>query len=152
MYYQHLLKVEFPWDETLLPQIESSIDPVPFITANTVLSLIQKMKLGKSPGPSQFIAEMLKALPDQCTQLITDLINPIIKEWKVLEEWSNIYNVSLFKGKGSALDRGNYCDLKLTDQVLKVVEKVTEKTSGNIYLLMIYSLVSCLDMEQLMVS
>ena len=152
MYYQHLLKVEFPWDETLLPQIESSIDPVPFITANTVLSLIQKMKLGKSPGPSHVIAEMLKALPDQCTQLITDLINPIVKEWKVLEEWNNIYNVSLFKGKGSALDRGNYCGLKLTDQVLKEVEKVTEKTSGNIYLLMIYSLVSCLDMEQLMLS
>ena len=152
MYYQHLLKVEFPWDETLLPQIESSIDPAPFITANTVLSLIQKMKLGKSPGPSHVIAEMLKALPDQCTQLITHLINPIVKEWKVLEEWNNIYNVSLFKGKGSALDRGNYCGLKLTDQVLKVVEKVTEKTSGNIYLLMIYSLVSCLDMEQPMLS
>ena len=33
----------------------------------------------------------------------------------------------LFKGKGSALDRENYRDLKLTNQVLKVVERVIEK-------------------------
>ena len=32
-----------------------------------------------------------------------------------------------FKGKVSALDRGNYCGLKLTDQVLKLVERVIEK-------------------------
>ena len=36
--------------------------------------------------------------------------------------------MSLLKGKGSALDSGNYCGLKLTDQVLKVVKRVTEKT------------------------
>ena len=37
------------------------------------------------------------------------------------------YIVRLFKDKGSALDRGNYCGLKLTDQVLKVVERIIEK-------------------------
>ena len=35
--------------------------------------------------------------------------------------------MSLFKGNGSALDRWNYRGLKLTDQVLKVVEKIIEK-------------------------
>ena len=35
--------------------------------------------------------------------------------------------MSLFKYKGSALDRGNYCGLKLIDRVLKVVERVIEK-------------------------
>ena len=70
---------------------------------------------------------MLKASPDQCSQLIADLINAIVKEWKVPEEWNNSYIVSLFKGKGSALDRGNYRGSKLTDQLLKVVERVIEK-------------------------
>ena len=46
---------------------------------------------------------MLKALPDQCSQLIANLINAIVKG-KVPEEWSNNI-VSLFKGKASALDR-----------------------------------------------
>ena len=35
--------------------------------------------------------------------------------------------MSLFRGKGSALDRGNYRGLNLTDQALKVVERVIEK-------------------------
>ena len=35
--------------------------------------------------------------------------------------------MSLFEGKDSALDRENHCGLKLTDQVLAVVERVTEK-------------------------
>ena len=35
--------------------------------------------------------------------------------------------MSLFKAKGSALDRGNYRNLKLPHQVLKGVEKVIEK-------------------------
>ena len=70
---------------------------------------------------------MLKALPDQFSQLIVVLIKAITKERKVPKEWNNSYIVSLFKGKGCALDRGNYCSLKLTDQVLKVVERVIEK-------------------------
>ena len=70
---------------------------------------------------------MLKASPNQCSQLIADLINTIVKEGKVPEEWNHSYIVSLFKGKGSTLERGNYCGLKLTDQGLKVVERVIEK-------------------------
>ena len=88
------------------------------------------MKLGKSPCPSNVIAETLKASPDQCSQLIADLINAIVKEGKVPEEWNNSYIVSLFKGKGSTLDRGNYRSLKLTDKVLKVVERVIRDCIG----------------------
>ena len=67
-----------------------------------------------------------------------------MREGKVPEEWNNSYIVSLLKGKGSALDSGNYCGLKLTDQVLKVVKRVTEKTIRECNSLMICSLVSCL--------
>ena len=98
-----------------MSQVKPSIDPAPFIAANVVLSSIRKIKLGKSPGPLNVIAETLKSLPDQCSQLIADLINAIFKE-----------------GKDSALDRGNYHGLKLTDQVQKVVERVIEKSSGNV--------------------
>ena len=125
--YQRLLNVEFPWDETSLFHTEPSIGPAPFVTANMVLSSIQKIKLGKSPGPSNVIVEMLKASPDQFSELIVDLINAIFKEGKIPEEWSNSYIVSFFNGKGSALDKGNYRGLKLADQVLKVVERVIEK-------------------------
>ena len=110
-----------------MSQIEPSIGPAPFITADMVLSSVQKMKLGKSPGGSNIIAEISKASPDQCNQLIPVLINAIVKEGKVPEEFNNRYMVSLFKGKGSTLQRGNCRGLKLTDHMLKLVERVTEK-------------------------
>ena len=65
-----------------MSQVEPSIDPAPFIAANVVLSSIRKIKLGKSPGPLNVIAETLQSSPDQCSQLIADLINAIFKEGK----------------------------------------------------------------------
>ena len=35
--------------------------------------------------------------------------------------------VNCFKGKGDALERGNYRGLKLVDQVMKVIERVIDK-------------------------
>ena len=63
------------------------------------------MKLGKSLGPLTVIAKMVKASPDQCSQPIADLINAIVKEWKIPVESSNSHIVSLREGKGNALDR-----------------------------------------------
>ena len=48
--------------------------------------------------------------------------------------------VNCFKGTGDTLQRGNYRRLKLTDQNLKVVERVIEKVDK-----MRCSLVSCQD-------
>ena len=36
--------------------------------------------------------------------------------------------LNLYKGKGEALDRGNYCGLKLTDQVMKLLERVLDSS------------------------
>ena len=61
-----------------------------------MLPLVQEMKLGKSSGHSNVIAEILKVSPNQCSQLIADLINAIVKEGKVPEEWNSSHIVSLF--------------------------------------------------------
>ena len=53
-------------------------------------------------------------------------MNAIIREGKVPADWSDSIIVSLFKGKGDTLDRNNYRGLKLTDHVLKVIERVVE--------------------------
>ena len=45
---------------------------------------------------------------------------------KTYKDWSDSITVSLFKGKEDALDRSNYRGLKLTDLVLKVIERVVE--------------------------
>lgn len=60
--------------------MEPTAGPPPHITTPMVLLLIQKNKLGKSAGPSGNVAEMVKSSPDQCSQLIADLVNIIVKK------------------------------------------------------------------------
>ena len=84
------------------------------------------MKNGKAAGPYGVVAEILKTAPDICCKIIADLMKAIIREGKVPVDWSDSIIVSLFKGKGDVLDRNSYRGLKLTDHVLKVIERVVE--------------------------
>ena len=85
-----------------------------------------KMKQGKATSPSGIITEMLKAGDEHCFQLLADLANCIIAENKIPDDWEQSFLISLYKGKGDALDRGNYRGLKLLEQTLKVVERIVE--------------------------
>ena len=38
-------------------------------------------------------------------------------------DWEVRFILNLYKGKGEALDHGNYCGLKLTDKVMKLLEQ-----------------------------
>ena len=55
--------------------------------------------------------------------MIRDLGAAIIRDGKVPSDWEQSFIVCLYKGKGDALERGNYCGLKLTEQVMKVLER-----------------------------
>ena len=69
---------------------------------------------------------MIKPTGDVGVSLIRELIEAIIYEGKIPTDWQESYIVSLYKGKGDALDRGNYRGLKLIEHVLKVLERVVE--------------------------
>ena len=90
------------------------------------------MKLGKAPGPSGVVTEMLKASSDVCSEMIANLTNSIIRDNKIPSEWNDSIIISLYKGKGEALDRGNYRGLKLTEHILKVMEHIIEDFIRNI--------------------
>ena len=55
------------------------------------------------------------------------MFNKIVSEGKVPNDWSESIIVNLFKGKGDALERGNYRGLKLLDQGMKMFERILEK-------------------------
>lgn len=50
------------------------------------------------------VAEMLKAAEDEGVRLVTDLLNAIIREGSVLDDWLKSVIVYIYKGKGDALD------------------------------------------------
>ena len=58
--------------------------------------------------------------------MIRDLAAVIIRDGKVPSDWEQSFIVCLNKGKGDALERGNYRGLKLTEQVMKVLERFVD--------------------------
>ena len=79
------------------------------------------MKAGKAPGPSGIVVEMIWA-----ASTIRDLAAAIIRDGKVPSDWEQSFIVCLYKGKGDALERGNYRGLKLTEQVMKILERIVD--------------------------
>ena len=84
------------------------------------------MKNGTAAGSCGVVAEMLNAAPGICSKIIADLMNAIMPVGRVPADWSDSIIVSLFKGKGDALDQNNDRGQKLTDHVLKVIERAVE--------------------------
>ena len=82
--------------------------------------------VGKAPGPSGIVVEMIRAAGDMGTSMIRDLAAAIIRNGKVPSEWEQSFIVCLYKGKGDALVRGNYRSLKLTEQVMKIQERIVD--------------------------
>ncbi len=123
-HYERLLNVEFDWDADHLseePPVEGP--PIP-ITLDMVKKAIAKMSLGKAPGPSGIIVEMIHAAGDTAASMIQDLANLIGRDCKIPADWEESFIMCLYKGKGDSLDRGNYRGLKLTEQVLKIIERI----------------------------
>ena len=84
------------------------------------------MRCGKAAGISELTAEMLKASGDIGVDLVTNHLNDIVYECRVPDEWLRSVIVNVYKGKGDALERGNYTGIKLLDQVMKIMEQVLD--------------------------
>ena len=55
---------------------------------------------------------------------MTDLCNEVVREGKIPEDWWRSWMVSIYKGKGDALECGSYRGVKLLEHGLKVFERV----------------------------
>ena len=69
---------------------------------------------------------MIRAAGDMGASMIRDLAAAIIRDVKVPSDWEQSFIVCLYKGKRGALERGNYRGLKLTEQVMKVLERIVD--------------------------
>ena len=96
---------------------------IPF-TIGIVKKAISKMKSGKASGPSDIVVEMITAAGDTGATMIPYLATAIICDGKVPTNWEQSSIIFLYKGKGGALDRGNYQGLKLTEQAMKILERI----------------------------
>ena len=125
-HYAWLLNVEFEWESDLLPEVAPVEGPPPPVTKDLICKALRKMKCGKAAGPSGIIAEMLKAAGEVGIELLTELTEVVFCNSVIPTDWQESFILNLYKGKGDALERGNYCGLKLADQVMKLLERVLD--------------------------
>ena len=123
-HYERLLNVEFPWNPEDLSEESPVEGPSEPITLEMITKAISKMASGKAAGPSGIVAEMPKPVGEAGAVEVCDLIEDIISEGCIPTDWQESFIVNLYKGKGDALNRGNYRGLKLIEQVMKVLERV----------------------------
>ena len=125
-HYARLLNVEFEWDSNLLPEVTPVEGPPPPVTKDLIRKVLRKMKCGKAAGPSGIIVEMLKAAGEVGIELLTELTEVVFCNGVIPTDWQESFILNLYKGKGDALECGNYRGLKLTDQVMKLFERVLD--------------------------
>ena len=73
------------------------------------------------------VSKMVKGGRETEFDMIIGLVNRIIVEGIIPTELEISTIVNYFKGKGGSIERRNYRELKLTDQVLEIAERITEK-------------------------
>jgi len=54
---------------------------------------------------------------------VADVCNAVIKDGKIPQDWSKSWLVSVYKGKGDALECGSYRGIKMFEYVLKFFER-----------------------------
>ena len=85
------------------------------------------MKNGKSAGPLGLVSEMVKAAGVAGVGMITDLVNRVIAEGVIRVVWDLRLIVICYKRNGVSVEKGNYSGLELTDQILRLAEKIMLK-------------------------
>ena len=100
-YMEKLLNVENDWDGQVdCPEV---MGPHGLISEEVVASAIKGLKIGKSAGPTGVVSEMMKAAGGFGSRWMTDLINNIVKEGCIPDDWRKSILVPVYKGKGDPL-------------------------------------------------
>ena len=68
-----LLNIEFEWPSDKLPKVSPTASPPPNVSATLICKIFTKMKCSKAAGPSDIIAEMLKAVGEEEVELARQL-------------------------------------------------------------------------------
>ena len=89
-------------------------------TLEELQSAIIKLKKSKAPGPDQALNEFFILLDDHNSLALIQFYNDIWKKGDVPNSWKEAIVVSIYKGKGSDVDRANYRPISLLNSIYKL--------------------------------
>ena len=94
------------------------------ISEDEVTESIKGLKIGKAAGPTGVVSEVMKAAGGFGIRWMTDMINNIVKEYCIPDDWRNSILVHVYKGKSDPLVCGSYIAIQLLEQLMRVLERV----------------------------
>ena len=70
------------------------------ISEEEVAAAIKGLKIGKAAGPTGVVSEMMNAAGGFGSRWMTDLINNLVKEGCIPDDWRKSILVPVYEGKG----------------------------------------------------
>ena len=124
-YFSQLLNTENEREE--LESIEKTEGPEKCISSEEVEKALKQMSKAKAAGPTGVVSEMFRALGREGIQWLTKLLNRLLEEETIPEDWRKSTTIPIYKAKENVLDCGNYRGIKLLEHGLKVYERIVDK-------------------------
>ena len=90
--------------------------PCCLILEEEVAAASKGLKMGKTAGPTGVVSEIMKAAGGFGSRWMTDLINKIVKEGCIPDDWRKCIMVPVYRAKGDPLVCGSYRAIKLLEQ------------------------------------
>ena len=113
-------------NEAHLEQLNSRAPVHPTIPDTQPFSLeeleaaLQKLKKHKAPGPDHNANELFMILDEDNRRLLLSYYNDIWETGEAPPAWKEALVISIFKGKGSDADLGNYRPISLLNTIYKI--------------------------------
>ena len=89
-------------------EVEKVEGPLPNVTVDEVSRSLKKIKNNKTAGPSKVTNNLIKMREEVGVNQLRRIFEKIIFNEKCPNEWEDSDTVVVYKGKGDALDCGNY--------------------------------------------
>ena len=112
-------------DPAQLPAYLPCGAPPPEVHAWDVCPILQKLKLGKAPGPDQLSTRVLREFAYELSQPVADILNTSFKEGYLPQQWKDAIVVPLPKCQPPCISKLR--PVSLTSQLAKVAESFVSK-------------------------
>ena len=93
-------------------------------------SAVKRMKSNKASGPTGVVADMIKVAGELGQVWLQELFNLVLKEGRIPNDWSKSWMVSIYKGKGDALDCGSH---RQRDKIIGTCYEAIRKNNRSTY-------------------
>ena len=88
-------------------------EPLREITEVEIETALKGMSKGKAAGPSGLTSELLQAAGKVGIKELRNIFNDLLDEDEIPNDWKGIFPISIYKGKGDAMDCDNYRGVRL---------------------------------------